>query len=163
MIRQTTVRAVASNVRQTSLLTVSVAAPLVVVFSVCTPTIEHCTNNCPKNFDERPHRTGRPKIACFPWAGGIRAPIEYTVPWAHSSTQSERYFDWFIRFSTGRGNVQRTDTHTHSDTHRPRNIGNNRTHLCTLCTRSGLIINNNKWLQYWQRKAASLLPPYDQR
>ena len=137
MIRQTTVRAVASNVRQTSLLTVSVAAPLAVVFAVCTPTIEHCTNNCPKNFDERPHRKGRPKIACFPWAEGIRAPIEYTVPWAHSSTQSERYFDRFIRFSTGRGNVQRTDTHTHTHTQTHTDHGTSATtgRIFALCAR----------------------------
>ena len=50
-------------------------------------------------------------------------------------TSLKRQLDLFIRFSTGHGCIQP------SESHRPRNVGNNTLYLCTLCMRCRLLIN----------------------
>ena len=55
----------------------------------------------------------------------------HMVPWYHPSPQPTWHLHWFSRFITAHCCDQGThaDTHTHS----PRNITNNRPHLCTVC------------------------------
>ena len=53
----------------------------------------------------------------------------------------KRCVDWCIRFGTTRGYLQQTyrQTDRQRERERPRNIGNNRQQLCTVCLRCGLI------------------------
>jgi len=87
-------------------------------------------NKRSKNFDGRSHRAGAsPKNA--PSVGrGDSGPIVLS---AHTRQRPTRHLDRFCRFGRAHVCVQQTDRNTH----RPRNIGNNRPHLCALCMRRG--------------------------
>jgi len=63
----------------------------------------------------------------------LRGLAEAPLLCLRSRRRVRTHLNRFIRFSTTRGHNRHSDR---QDSHRPRNIGNNRPHLCILCTRS---------------------------
>ena len=85
-------------------------------------------------------------------------PTCLIVPWAQPSPNPKQHLDRFIRFCRAHCCVQQTDirtathrvTHRHTQTYRPRNIGNNS--LCTVGMRCGL-----KSFNFFKNSIATIL------
>jgi len=89
------------------------------------------------NSAERPHHRGRlPPQKKLPLR--VRIPPYYTLLWAHLSPHPN---DLSISASVLAQLVVISNRHTdrQTDRDRPRNIGNNRQQLCTVCLRCGPI------------------------
>ena len=78
--------------------------------------VHHTDNKWSTNFDERPHRSGRPQNSHFSDRIGSRVMCTWFF-FAHPSPHPKRHLDRFIRFCSAHGCVQQTDTHTDSALH----------------------------------------------
>ena len=94
-------------------------------------------NKWPKNFDEGPHRKGR-RHKTAPFHRGSAPQLIHVFLGPPESTAPNCISIGFFRFSTVHGYVQRREWQTRRQAHRPRNIRNNRPHLCAPCMRCGL-------------------------